>query len=218
MSIPLNVFDRYMTTFLDFWRLRPRRFLEVISEERSRYISPAQFLIVSLSLMLLLLVIMNLLIRRDLQAILGYEPPDPKALAGRAMVFMLSMAVLNALFYRFISPWWPIRCRRVLTEYFWFYCYMMAVYVPIAAVDVLVNPIVFSLVGSHGAPTWLLLLPGFLGAVFGILCFFLYLNPGIAYINRVSSIRMFLATLFWVVVISVPPSIVLGIIVLMTTG
>ena len=104
MSVPIELLDKYLATFLDFWRLRPRRFFTQISDEPQRYLSPAQFIGMSSILLLALLGVAFALGQADLEKLAGEKMPSPEASAGRLLVFFIFILVVNTLFYRIVSP------------------------------------------------------------------------------------------------------------------
>ena len=212
VAIPLEVLDKYVTTSLDFWRLRPRKFLSQAKEEPSRYLSPAQFAGVSSGIIIALAAVTLSVAHLDIEKINGSSMPSPEAFAVRTLVFLLSVLFANSLFYRVVSRFWPIRGKVTLVSVFEFQCYLSTVLVLASAVDVLIDPITISLV-AHGAPSWVLFIPAAIGGVAGFVFFFLYQNPGVAQLNDVSSLRMFLGTLFWVVVPTSVVGFLLGILI-----
>ena len=55
--------ERYIRTFLEFWSLRPRRFMEALDRNPSRYLTPYQFFSHSLVIVFLLFVAQTALIQ-----------------------------------------------------------------------------------------------------------------------------------------------------------
>lgn len=209
MPVPLELLDKYLTTFLDFWRLRPRNFLARVRREPTRFLPPAQFVGVSSTILLALLVIAFSLNHEDLEKIAGSKMASPEALAGRLLVLMLTILFANTLFYRMVSPLWPVRGKADLVSIFEFQCYLVALLVPLAAMDVLFDSITISLV-ANGAAFWVLFIPSAIGFVVGLSFYFIYQNPALAELNGVSSLRMFLGTVFWVTVPLTALGFVLG--------
>lgn len=166
----------------------------------------------------MLLVTANALIRREQVTLLGYEPAAAEALAGRVVVFIVSMHVVNTLFYQWISRWWPVRASQPFARYFAFSCYMMAIYLPMAALEVLLDPIVFMLVASNKASQLLLFLPLAIGGAVGFVIFWIYTNPGMAYINGVSATRMALATMLWTTSIFFTGGMLVGVLLTLMRG
>jgi hypothetical protein len=153
--------------------------------------TPGQFLGASVALVMALLVIANALATEDQRRLTGGTPAAPEALAGRIVVFLVVLLALNSLFYRVILPLWPVRAKTTITDVFSFQCYMIATITPFAALDVLLDPILISLVAGGAAGSSLLFLPAAIGSLAGIPIYFVYQNPGMAHLGRVSSLRMF---------------------------
>jgi len=212
VAIPLEVLDKYLTTFLDFWRLRPRKFLSLTREQPTRYLSPGQFVGVSSTIIVALIVVSLSVARLDIEKIAGFQMPSSEAVAGRQLVFILALLFANTLFYRIVSRIWPIKGKGTLVSIFEFQCYLTALLVPMAAVDVLIDPITIAMV-AHGTPSWVLFIPGTIGFTAGSALFFLYQNPGLAELNGVSSLRMLFGSLFWMVVLSFAAGVPLGILI-----
>jgi hypothetical protein len=198
MAIPLELVDRYATTFLDFWRLRPRKFLPAAQREPAKYITPLQFLTLSLGLVFTLLGVGITLSLTALQSVSGSnQVGDPKALAARQVVLIFFMLVVGALAWRITSVLWPVRGRAPFRQILELSCYWMAVVLPLSMVDVLVVPILTELVARQVVPAWISTIPFLFGLVFGTFAAFFYVLPGVAYLNGVSSLRQMMGTLLW---------------------
>lgn len=198
MVISLELVERYGTTFIDFWRLRPRKFLPALERDPNRYLSPMQFLAISLGIAFSLGVVAITLSLTVLESASGQEQiGDPKALSARLVVFTFAMLVVGALSYRVISFLWPVRGRALFRQIFEFQCYYMAVILPMSAIDVLVGPAVVELVAREIVPVWVGGLPFLFGYGFGTVAAIFYSVPGIAYLNGVSSVRLLMGTLLW---------------------
>lgn len=218
MPIPLELVDKYGSTFLDFWRLRPRRFLAAIKKEPKKYLSPMQFLAISLAITFSLGVTAIALSLTAVQSVSGNEQiGDPKALSARLIVFIFTMLVVGSLMYRATSFFWPIRGHASFHQIFEFQCYWMAIVLPFGAIDVLILPLVTELIARELVPPWVGALPFLLGSAFGMVGWFLYGMPGIAYLNRVSTVRQFMGTLFWTFIPGFIVGVVYGIIVEMNS-
>ena len=213
MAVPFELLDKYQITFIDFWRLRPRGFLIRVRAEPTKYLSAAQFMGVSSTLMLALIVIAMSVNQQNIEKITGSKMASPEALAGRYLVMILVVLLGNTLLYRIISPRWPVRGKVNFVSLFEFQCYMVAILIPFLVIDVVLDPIGISLVASKVAPSWVLFIPAVIGGVAGFVCYFLYQNPGIAALNGVSSLRMFLGTAFWVMVFQITVGVVVAIVV-----
>lgn len=211
MGVPLELLDKFQTTFLDFWRLRPRTFLTQASVDRARYMPPAQFVGTSSILLLAMLVVDVSLSHGDLEKLAGEKIASPEALAGRLLVFVIFILFLNTIFSRIISPQWPIRGRATLISIFEFQCYMTATLVPAGAIDVLLDPLLLHIV-LNGAPYWILYIPLAIGYVLGLIFYFVYQNPGLAHLNGVSSLRMLLGTILWSTVLMVALGALAGVV------
>jgi hypothetical protein len=204
VSFPIELTNRYARTFLDFWRLRPRKFLVLKADKPELYLSPYEFLVISLGLAFSMLIVAASLTVSAFQTGSGSIASDPKALAGRLVVFSTVMIGLNTVCSTFCSRPWPIRKRPTIVQFFEFNCYMCAVIMPMAAFDVLFDPVVADLVARHVIPLWggLLLLYG-AGAAIGIIYLFTYSIPGLAFIAGVSSSRMAAGLFLWPTVVAV---------------
>jgi len=198
MLVPLELIDRYGRTFVDFWRLRPRKFYPSIEENPSAYVSPMQFLAISLGIAFVMGVVAITLSFSELESASGSKPiGDPRALAGRLIVFIFFMLIVATLLYRILCALWPIRGRASFLQIFEHQCFMMAVILPSSALDVLINPLVTGLVAKDLVPPWAAFVPFLLGFLIGQITVFLYQVPGAAYVCGVTTLRFWMGLLFW---------------------
>jgi hypothetical protein len=210
MAFPIQLADRFGQTFLDFWRLRPRQFFEQKQRTPDAYLSPYEFLVVAQGLVFSMLLVSITLSATAVQAISGASPGDPKSLAGRFVVGFIVLVVGSSVLETLISRVWPIRKKTAFVEIFEFNCYLQAVLLPAAAIDVLVDPTLTQLIAGNVLPNWTLIIPLLLGSVIGFVFYFAYTVPGLAYINGVSYWRMLAGTIFWPAIVSFSISFVGG--------
>lgn len=198
MSIPIEIADKYMTTFIDFWRLRPRRFFPIAENSGQKYLTAAQFLVVSLGLAFIMLALAFTLTKTALDRA-GIEEvvATPEALAGRMVVFFIANLLIGSLFYRAISRARPIGGGATFHDIFELQCYITSLVVPMAALDLLVGPFVVELVGNQSLPAWSVFIQFGFGALVGLIVFIAYQVPGMAYVNGVSTGRFWCGLLFW---------------------
>lgn len=182
MSIPLDIVDKSGRTFLDFWRLRPRRFLTALAAEPNQYLSPLGFLSVSLG------VVFSLLLVASGLSAAGKSLPsgrlDPKLLVTRVLVFLIVWLLIGTMLNRVLLTVWPIRGKTTFRPLFDFQSYVIAaVVLPGAAVDVLIAelPVVRTVLGS----------------ILGLLVTVFYVMPGFAHLAGVPTRRVWLGTVFW---------------------
>lgn len=218
MALSLEVTDRFARTFIDFWRLRPKRFLSAVARSPMDYLTPYQFLVASLGIVFAMLVATIALVQGTMQGVTGQAPVTPaQALAVRTTVFVVANLVVGSLIFRSISRVWPVKGIASFRTIFELQCYMMAIITPLAAIDVLVAPIIAELVGRNITPGWTALLPSGLGLIVGFAGFLFWNMPGVAHLNGVSTARLWLGLLFWSLVLGVAGGI-LAVAVLIALG
>jgi len=196
LSVPLELLDKYQTTFLDFWRLGPKRFLARLQHDPEKYMRPALFAGTTLLVLLALESISSQLLAPDAERIVRLKMPPAEAFAGEGLVLIITLLLLQAFFYRVISPLWPIRGNATIVSLCEFQSYALALFVPFAMLDVvLADPFMYLL--AHGASLWQLLSPFLLYILAGIALFLVYQNRGIAELNKVTPARMLAGSLLW---------------------
>lgn len=184
----INLVDRYARTFIDFWTLRPRKFMSKFDQDSSKYLSPYQFLYVSLCFTFFVFISEIGLTATALRP--GYHPAS--ASAGWSLSVFGLMFALNSLAFRTVSRVWPIRGSATFSSIFEIQCYTMAIYVPLMLLGLVLSPL--SSVPLSFNIQWIVFAIGF---VYGIPVFFLWQIPAVAIANRVSSARVIAGFLFW---------------------
>jgi len=143
------------------------------------------------------------------QDAIGQKPTSSaQALAARVTVFLVVNLVLGSLAFRAISRIWPVKGIASFASIFELQCNMMAIVTPVAAVDILLDPILAELVVRDILPVWSLLVQASIGGIVGFAGFLFWNMPGVAQLNNVSTSRLWLGFLFWTVVLSVVGGIV----------
>ena len=200
MAFSIDLADRYVKTVIDFWRLRPRRFFPALDTSSTRYLTAPQFLAVSIGLMFAVYAASYALTSTALErAGAGELIESPDAEALRIVVFFLANLVAATLFLRGISRVWPIKGSATFESIFKLQCYMMAIFVPVAAVDLLVGPIMAEMIVRGFISETSILINISAGMAIGLLAFILYQVPGVAFLNDTSIGRIYAGLVFWVV-------------------
>ena len=211
MSLPLEFADRFGSTFIDFWRLRPRRFLPAVKENPNKYLTPMLFLVISLGIAFILLAASIGLTQTALQKVGEKNLGDPEELTIRVLGFAFVVLVVGSLFYRAIVSLWPIRGNASFRQIFDFQCYStMIILIPLSVIGLLIEPIIMELVLGQVIPGWMIWIPHILGFVLGNLGWFFYVIPGIAVLNGVSTVRQVMGTFFWSSIVGLPIGILIG--------
>lgn len=202
MSIPLEVVDRYARTFFDMWRLGPRQFLLTQQNSPGTYLSAYQFLVVSLGLILAMTIPAISLSQAEFKDVGDAISTalDPKALASLSIVVLIVELGINSFLYYLCARLPPVRTRPSMSALFEVNCYLLSTAIPITAISSLVMPFVAAFAAYHLVPVWTLFIPSGLSLLLGLVLFFVYTNPGMAYVSGVSSARMLAAlALLWVI-------------------
>lgn len=196
--VPLELVERYGHTFIDFWLLRPRRFLVAVKKNKDKYISPMQFLVLTLGIGFAMTVAMISLSYSALESVTGEKPHgDPTALATLVIVASLVTMVFGTLATRFVCGVWPVRGGATFVPLFEFQCYLSALLLPVMAIYVILVPILRQLVASEIVPVWVGFIPAVLGLLASLIVGVVYQLPGTAYIAGVSTARLWLGVIFW---------------------
>ena len=199
MAISLHLAENYLVTTLDFWRLRPKRFMAAKRQNPTRYMPPYQFLVLSLGIAFLCYVAAYFL---SLSLNLSEPNANPEALARvlalRLVTYLCFVLLLSSLFYRAISRIWPISGRASFLSILEMQCYMQAIWLPIYALDLFLIPLFTDLeatevLSRRGADITFLVL----GTIFGTVLSLFWLIPGVATVNGVSAARIWAGLLFW---------------------
>lgn len=195
MPLPLELLDKYQTTLLDFWRLRPRRFLAELKKTPAKYLTPGVFAGISATILLTSEVVSSRIMALGYEK-LGYgQFPPAEAVAVQILVLLLVALFVLAIFFRTISPLWPVSGRKVSIVEVWnFQCYMFAIYVAFGVSDVIITPLYC--IALRNGPTRLATMVIYYIAL-GAPLFFFFQVSGIAALNHTSSTRVFLAVLLW---------------------
>lgn len=198
MVISIELVDKYARTLIDFWRLRPRRFFLSVTKTPKKYLTAPQFLASSSALAFALLVasiglVSAVLKQSDAQG----TTAEPKALAVQVVVFVIANLLLGSLYFRAISRVWPVKGKAAFSSIFELQCYMMAIIVPLSAFDLLVGPTIANLVSMYILPAWCQFVQPVIGLMIGLAGLFFWQFPGVAFLNGVSTGRIWLGFFFW---------------------
>ena len=94
MNNSIDLVDRYINTFFDFWILKPRRFLENLACYPQKYLSSGQFLFVSLSIKFVLTTSYFAIIESSTEL-----PIDAKNLVQIDLVIYVAATVFNTIVF-----------------------------------------------------------------------------------------------------------------------
>ena len=191
--------ERYVTTFLDFWRLRSRTFIVERNKDISKYMSPYQFAIASFVVIFAIDLAAYSINKSDL--IKASNLPmsidtSEYALAVMATTFAIVTLVFSALFYFVISKIWPIRSFSAFTEILQFQCYMLSVELPMKVTFMYMMPWWGQLFMADDASLgfWIVVSVIFL---YKIAILAVWGWPGIALIVDRSTLRVAIGSVFW---------------------
>jgi len=202
--LPFEIIDRYIKTSIDFWLLGGRRFVQAVKVDNGRYVSPAQYLMGSLSLLAAVFVLMFSFYKELPGNLVAHYPLlrmsfAPKTEAGEMIVELLLITFVMPLGNKLVSWLWPIRGRGSLREMIDFQFYSVAgLFLPYAFQVVSTYFLVSYIIDtkSDSANQALLIVL----AIEYFLCLivaFAYVLPGLAEINGVSYWRMFSGCVLW---------------------
>lgn len=196
MAISFDVIDKFATTIIDFWTLRPRNFLESVKNNKSRYLTPPQFFLACLSLISALYII-SFSFHKDLSEETLKRFPflklksDPTILAGRQIAFLIMFLVAYSLYVRAAS-WWPIKGKASFKDIMYYQFYALAVSLPFLVLEVIITPLILEYIDVSQSPNsiYLLFVLPIIGIVIGTVLGFIYIVPGHAKLNGVSTGNM----------------------------
>ena len=196
MNISIDLIDQYITTFVDFWILKPRNFLDNLVSCPQKYLSPGKFLLVSLSIEFVLITT-NFAISQSSTEI----PIDPKDLAVVNLASYVAFTVFNTIIFYWMSKVWPIKGIVSFKSILDFQIYTMALYTPFSAFTligsafvILISPDSFSLLTTVNI---------LIAFSFSFLLMFLYTFPGLGHLNRVSTGKVIFSYLFWSILLNI---------------
>lgn len=197
--------ERYIKTFIDFLALRPKSFLDARNREPSLYLTPYQFLVLTLIFGFFIYTSYFLLTQLTVHEAPGQAVEKAKAVAFRMLALFVFLLFVNSLFIRAISRIWPLRGNATFSSIFQFHCYMPAILLPAMMLDLLLGPLLYELIKIKILPAWSFLILLVLGAIIGLFGLIFWNIPGIAVINGVSTKRVWASLVFWFIA----PSIVI---------
>ena len=198
MAFWINYVDRYAITFIDFWRLRPKRFIAAKNRDPNRYLSPYQFLYGSLCIEFGIYAAAFSLNQSEIYAVTGQPPiTSANALAVRFLAYTFVMLIVGALGGRAVSRIWPVRGSATFSSIFEIQCYMLAIILPVMIYDLLIGPLHTALVAREVLPAWSIVISYMVGVVIGTLGGLFWNIPGVAVVNGVSTRRMLSGVLLW---------------------
>jgi hypothetical protein len=198
MAISFDIVDKFTATLIDFWTLRPRAFLESVENDPSRYLSPPQFLLACTGLISGLYVI-SLAAYKDLsEETLNRFPPlrlrsDTTIVASRQILFLIVFLVVYSLYIR-LASWWPIRGKASFKDILYFQFYALSLNLPYLVLEVILTPFILNYIDHSVSATsirLLFVLP-IANLVVGVPLAFIYILPGQARLNGVSTGQMFI--------------------------
>lgn len=138
--------DRYIRTFLCFWRLSPRRFVGAMEDSGTkrdpgrRHLGPWRYYVVSASALFAINVALLSFgeVREFAAELLSHGEPHGFA-AFFAALSVVTLG-LSTLFYFAVSRLWPVRANVGMRRIFEFRCYMVSAELPLAALSLLMAP------------------------------------------------------------------------------
>lgn len=217
MSSSIGNADRYINTFLDFWWLRPRKFIAAKNRDPSRYQSPYQFLVASLKIafgvyIAIFIVSQSMILETTGQS--HVTPPGDHAYIYIVLMIVPAMLFANSLILRAISRIWPVRGCATFSSIFELQCYTLAIRLPAIAL-LLITPL-FMKYQEHGILpaldiTLIFMILHTVDVVIGVASLLFWDLPGAAAVNGVSTPRMWAGLLFWPAVLGFVGGIVLGV-------
>ena len=210
--MPFDAVDKFGKTFFDVWRMRASDFLDLRNDDPTCYLSPYQFLMLCATLALSMLLINIGLVDGLLKELAQHKvETDASVRAGRLIIFVLASILFGSLFVSFSAKRWPIRRTVQTKSIFEIMSYGLgALLLPLAALDVLVGPVIAELVLRDALPLWTIYLPFIIGFIAGNLMFFRYLLPSYAHVLKVSKSRVFWGLALWGFVVSFIIGFVIG--------
>ena len=190
----------YIATFIDFWQLRPRRFLLFKEETPTRYMPPAQFWVASLSLIFLLDLAAYSFENYERAISVFYGNVTHYGMAVRGIVHSIGMLLISSFFYFLASRLWPVRGRPRITRILEMQFYLIAIRLPATGLFILIAPWWNVFHTIDGDPTdagyaWYGLL-----ATYFVLTWLFWSCPYIAVLNGVSTVRAAAGMALWAVV------------------
>lgn len=199
MVISIEIVDKYARTFFDFWRLRPRRFFLFVTKTPEKYLTAPQFLASSLALLFALHVASISLSRAVLKQSGVQEgmTAEPKALAVQAVVFVILNLFLGSLQFWAISRAWPVKGKAAFSSIFELHCYTVAIFVPFVAFALLVSPFIAHLVSMDILPAWCYFVQPVISLMISLAGLAFWQFPGVAFLNAVSTGRLWFGFCFW---------------------
>ena len=196
LAFPLEMLEQYAATLLSFLR-GPRRFLSKQEMNPNLSLPPYPFLSVTGGVIFTIYVAAEAIFSAGLKRA-GVETfNDPKASAIRLIAllfcFLFTMTALSAFFSRL----WPVQGRPSINSIFKLGCYYAGIFIFFGVIDLIVTPILFELAAEKTIPTFVAFIPFAVGVLCGLVSFYVYWLPGLAYINRVTNSKMFVAINLW---------------------
>ncbi len=193
--------DRFARTSIDFWRLRPRDFVAATAattRSADGYLSPYEFLAVFWVIgtgiyAVTITLVFSAAFGRDIEL----SELWVGAAAFRTLALVVFLVVVNAVYVRAISRFWPVRGRAKFTDILEYQIYALAMVLPIMVIDLLVLPLLVWLIAEEIVSAWSLLLYVAAAFGFGFVVQIVKDIPGVAAVNGVSTARMWGGLLFW---------------------
>lgn len=203
MNTLIDLVDRYIATALDFWILKPRKFIDNFVSCPQKYLSSGKFLYVSLSIEFVLItsyfaIIMS---QYDIKTLVTDQELAAKILAVVNIAAYIALTVFNTIIFYWMSKIWPIKGIASFKSILDFQIYTMALYTPFSVFTLIGSALVI-LISPSSFDFWISfnLLIGF---SFSFLLMFLYDFPGLGHLNRVSTGKVILSYFFWSILLGI---------------
>ena len=138
--------ERYIRTFLCFWRLPPRRFVEAMEESGTegdpgrRLMGPWRYYLVSASALFAINAALLSFEEVGEFAAELFSDGEPHGFAAFFAALSVVTLGLSTLFYFAVSRLWPVRVNVGMRRIFAFRCCMVSAELPLAALSLLLAP------------------------------------------------------------------------------
>jgi hypothetical protein len=138
MDLSFESAEKYVWTWLDFFRLGPRRFGDSVVDNPDRYLTPMRFLFASIiSAAGIVFIGVQTVVQSQTVALVPYRSSmglDAKTFVVRHIFYSVLFLVFSTIVFRF-ALWWPLKSPASLKSVLTAKCYASAALVPFAAFD-----------------------------------------------------------------------------------
>ena len=211
-----DLIERYIKTFVDFLALRPKRFFNAKNSDPSLYLTPYQFLVVTLIIGFFIYVSAYLLTQLPVHETSGQHTKYAQAFAYRILALLLLIVLVNSILFRAISRIWPLRGNATFSSIFELQCYMLATLLPAMILDLVLGPLFNELIKNEILQESSYLILFNLGNIIGLIGLIFWNIPGVAVVNGVSIKRVWASYIFWSVAVGVVIGILRGLYLVLT--